>query len=292
MARVAPTYNDARPTSSSLKVSTPARNTTYASYPFQNADVVGLVNTQAKKYSESTLRSLRLVLCMTLCWAEKNSKVVRPVGWLHDIRIPKVVGGRKVKRVELEPCQTAAIIAQLEEPYASLTRLLDLLGRRIEEAIGVQPDDLDENNVLTIQRIIYNGKVVMLEPDEIEVLPLDDVVHGDLIRFIRASAGQRWVFQSRKGTPVNPGNFRRRYLHPAAKAIGVKLGGTHDFRHTLKRRMRRAGVDPEVVRDTMGHKRVEQQEVYDAAKRVEVGDALRLVGSRMASTLAPNRSVQ
>jgi integrase len=81
-------------------------------------------------------------------------------------------------------------------------------------------------------------------------------------------------------------------LHPAAKAIGVKLGGTHDFRHTLKRRMRRAGVDPVVVRDTMGHKRVEQQEVYDAAKRAEVGDALRLVGSRMAPTLAPNRSVQ
>jgi integrase len=258
----------------------------------QNADVVGLVNTQAKKYSESTLRSLRLVLCMTLSWAEKNSKIVRPTGWLNDIRIPKVVGGRKVKRVELEPCQTAAIIAQLEEPYASLVRLLDLLGRRIEEAIGVQAQDLDENNVLTIRRIIYKGKVTMLEADEIEVLPLDAVVHGDLIRFIRASAGRTWVFQSRKGTPVNPGNFRRRYLHPAAKAIGVKLGGTHDFRHTLKRRMRRAGVDPVVVRDTMGHKRVEQQEVYDAAKRVEVGDALRLVGSRMAPTLAPNRSVQ
>jgi hypothetical protein len=45
----------------------------------------------------------------------------------------------KVLRVELEPGQTAAIIAQLDEPYASLTRLLELLGRRIEEAIGVQP---------------------------------------------------------------------------------------------------------------------------------------------------------
>jgi integrase len=146
--------------------------------------------------------------------------------------------------------------------------------------------------VLTIRRIIYKGKVTMLEPDGIEVLPLDPVVHADLIRYVRSSAGQRWVFQSRKGTPVNPGNFRRRYLHPAAKAIGVKLGGTHDFRHTLKRRMRRAGIDPVVVRDTLGHKRVEQQEVYDAAKRVEVGDVLRLVGRRMAPTLAPNRSVQ
>jgi hypothetical protein len=101
-------------------------------------------------------------------------------------------------------CQTAAIIAQLEEPYASLTRLLDLLGRRIEEAIGVQPDDLDENNVLTIQRIIYNGKVVMLEPDEIEVLPLDAVVHGDLIRFIRASAGQRWCSNLAREPPSTP----------------------------------------------------------------------------------------
>ena len=48
-----------------------------------------------------------------------------------------------------------------------------------------------------------------------------------------------------------------RYLHPAAKAVGVKIGGWHDFRHTLIRKMRKAGVHPVVVSGTVGHKRVE-----------------------------------
>ena len=40
------------------------------------------------------------------------------------------------------------------------------------------------------------------------------------------------------------GVARRRKLHPTAAKIGVRVGGWHDFRHTLTRMMRRAGVDP------------------------------------------------
>jgi hypothetical protein len=52
----------------------------------------------------------------------------------------------------------------------------------------------------------------------------------------------KWVFCSRAGTPINPGNALRRYLQPAAKELGIFLGGWHDFRHTLTTTMRRAGV--------------------------------------------------
>jgi integrase len=66
-----------------------------------------------------------------------------------------------------------------------LVLFLALLGRRIEEAVGLQPADLDENNVLYIHRVIYNGHVEMLGEDEVQVLPLDAAVHADLIRRLR-----------------------------------------------------------------------------------------------------------
>jgi integrase len=91
---------------------------------------------------------------------------------------------------------------------------------------------------------------------------------------------------------MNLGNARKRKLHPTAAAIGIKVGGWHDFRHTLKRRMRRAGVDPVIVRDTLGHSRVAQQDAYDQARRAEVGDALRLVGLQLEPNVEPNASFQ
>jgi hypothetical protein len=91
---------------------------------------------------------------------------------------------------------------------------------------------------------------------------------------------------------VDLGNARKRKLHPTAAAIGIKVGGWHDFRHTLKRQMRRAGVDPVIVRDTLGHKKVEQQDVYDVARRSEVGNALRLVGRQLEPNVESNQSIQ
>jgi integrase len=72
----------------------------------------------------------------------------------------------------------------------------------------------------------------------------------------------------------------------------VRIGGWHDFRHTITRKMRRAGVHPIVVRDTLGHKQVKQQEAYDVAKRNEVGNALSLVGKQLLPTVLPNGTVQ
>jgi hypothetical protein len=151
---------------------------------------------QAEKYSRSSLRSLRLVICMTLAWAERNGYIRQPNGWLDGIRLPKKVGGRTVVRTELKPEQTLAIVERLKEPYSTMVLFVAFLGRRIEEATGLQPHDLDENNVLHIRRVVYEGEVEVLEKEQ--SLPLDSVVHADLIRRIRALGdGRKWVFQSR-----------------------------------------------------------------------------------------------
>jgi integrase len=250
---------------------------------------------QAKKYGQSALKTMRLVMRMTLAWAEQNGYLEQPNGWLEGIRLPRRVAGRKVVRTELTPQQTLEFVSRMEEPYSTLVLLLASIGLRGEAAIALQAGDLDSENVLHVRRIIYDGEVVLLTEEEQQknVFPLDAVVHAELIRRMRKLGdGQKWIFRSRANTPVNLGNARRRYLHPTAAAIGVKVGGWHDFRHTLTRMMRRAGVDPIIRRDTLGHSKVEQQEVYDLAQRAEVGNALKLVGRQLEPNVEPNQSIQ
>ena len=266
----------------------------YAIDSIQREDITNLLNSQAAKYSRSSLKSMRLVLVMTLTWAERNGYITRPTGWLDGIRLPRKTGGRKVVRTELEPSQTLGIIQRLKEPYSTLVLFLGLCGRRIEEAIGIKPTDLENDNVLHIRRVICNGQVEELAEEEQQVLPLDQPEHAELVRRLRAfGEGHEWVFRSRKGTPINPGNARRRYLHPAAKAVGVKIGGWHDFRHTLIRKMRRGGVHPVVVSAVVGHKCVElAPEVYDRATLDEKRQALGVVGRELLPIGSNSSSVE
>jgi len=262
---------------------------------------------QAKKYSKSYVKSMRVTLCMTLAWAEQNGYLQQPNGWLEGIRLPRAFGGRKVVRTELLPEQTDQFVSRLKEPYSTLVLLLASVGIRGEAAIGLQPADLDAKNVLHVRRVIYGTgtrkRVIPLTDSEgrekEEIYPLDALVHVELLQRLRTlGAGAEWILHGRTGEPVDLGNARKRWLHPTAALIGVKVGGWHDFRHTLKRQMRRAKEDPVVVRDTLGHSRVEQQEVYDEARRTEVGEALRRVGLLLQSgrplvpSVVPNPSIQ
>jgi integrase len=65
-----------------------------------------------------------------------------------------------------------------------------------------------------------------------------------------------WVFQSQAGTPVDPKNAANRYLRPAAEALGIKLGGWHDFRHTLSTQMLKR-YPTKVVSELLGHSSVQ-----------------------------------
>ena len=76
---------------------------------------------------------------------------------------------------------------------------------------------------------------------------------------------------------------------PRTKPVGVKIGGWHDFRHTLVRKMRRGGVHPVVVSAVVGHKSVElAPEVWDRANQNEIRAALGLVGKQLLPSVLPN----
>lgn len=250
----------------------------------QRKDVVTFLNEQAERYSESSLRSMRTVLRKTLNFAVQNQYIVRPHGWLDKIALAEA-HGRKVVRTELTAEQSLGIIRRLKEPLDTFALLTALLGRRSEEVAPLQPHDLDDQNVLHFRRIICRRRVEELKEDEQIHMPLDpnDYWHAELIRrLLKLGEGKKWIFQSRAGTPIDHNNARKRHLKPAATAVGVQIGGWHDFRHTLSRTLRRAGIHPVVVRDTLHQSKVDlAMNVYDKSSPEDIRAGLRVVSKKL-----------
>lgn len=178
------------------------------------------------------------------------------------LKLPRISGGRKVKRTVLSAEQIAAIVARLPEPYATLVLFIAALGVRIGEAIAVKFSDIHDG-VLHVSRRVYDGDVDEVKSRSSErELP----IHPALLALIERLGPGEWVFRSRAGTPINPGNALRRVLRPVANELGIHLGGWHDFRHTLSTTMRRNNVHPKVISGALGHTKVTfSSEVYDHA---------------------------
>jgi integrase len=226
---------------------------------------------------------MRGVLSLTLGWAKSCS-------WLEnnpcqDIKLPKETGGKKVIRTVLTPAQVIAIAGKLEEPYATLVLFLAASGLRIGEAIAVKESDFD-GNVLHVTRRIYDGDEDAVKTlHSIRKLPIDPAL---VLRMRQLEKGE-WVFRSRRGTPINPGNVLKRYVKPVAAELGLTIGGWHDFRHTLTTQMRRNGVHPKVISGILGHSKVDlAMNTYDHADVEDFRQPLAFVGGELLRNVTKN----
>ena len=73
------------------------------------------------------------------------------------------------------------------------------------------------------------------------------------LRTLKHDDADGWVFRAKNGEPVNPGNALKRYVRPAIRKLKLKIGGWHDFRHTLTTRLLGLGWSPKVVSEICGH---------------------------------------
>jgi integrase len=239
-------------------------------------DIQALLAQQVKKYSRSALRSMRVVLSLTLGWASD-------CGWLEKtpctrIKLPQQTGGRMVTRTVLTTKQVLAITAELEEPYATLVLFLATSGLRIGEAIAIKWSDFDGNEIRISRRICCGNVDSVKTERSVRRLPVDSA----LLSRMRNLGTTDWVFCSRGGTPVNPGNALKRYVRPTSAKLGIQLGGWHDFRHTLTTTMRRSGVHPKVISGILGHTRVAlAMDVYDHADVEDFRQPLAVVAGEL-----------
>jgi integrase len=212
-------------------------------------DVETFLSQHSKQYSRSTLRSMRVSLSLVMSWAVA-------CGWIGKnpcggVKLPRDsnCAGRRVVRTILKPAQLSAIAEKLEEPYSTLVLFLAVTGLRVGEAIAIKWSDFN-GDVLSVTRRISNGNLDTVKSESsCRKLPIP----SELISRMRQLGEGEWIFRSREGTPVNPGNALKRYVRPVAKELGISIGGWHDFRHTLTTNMRRGGVHPKVISGILGH---------------------------------------
>jgi excisionase family DNA binding protein len=195
-------------------------------------DVELFLAEKAQKYSRATLHSMRVVLSRVFSWAVSG-------GWMEKnpcagIQLPQAP--TKVKRTVLKPEQVTALAAKLQEPYATLVLLLGATGLRISEAVGVKREDFD-GNVLRLRHRFYQGNAggeygQLKTEKSARNLPLPGWL-ADRVKGLAKGEGYCFRSQSKEGTPINQKNALRRYIHPACKELGFRIGGWHDLRHTV-----------------------------------------------------------
>src|SRR5260370_18238618 len=188
---------------------------------------------------------MRVSLGRVLSWAVSCS-------WLQNtpwagVKSPRA--GTQVIRTILKQEQTRALASNLEEPYATLVLFLAVTGLRISEAIGIKWSDFD-GNVLRVSRRIYEGRAGETKTSKsLRSLPIPEAL---VIRMRKLGEGQ-WVFRSPVATPINPCNALKRYIHPASRELGFRLGGWHDFRHTMATQSMMSGAPTKVMSKIFGH---------------------------------------
>jgi integrase len=130
-----------------------------------------------------------------------------PGDWIQNnpcvgVKLPQRTGHIKVMRTILSPEQVNVLAARLEEPYATLVLFLAARGLRIGEAIAIKSSDFD-GNMLNVVRRVYEGEVGPLKTrSSFRKLPLNP----ELVKRLRSLGSREWIFCSKAGTPLNPGN--------------------------------------------------------------------------------------
>jgi integrase len=252
-------------------------------------DVEIFLAEKAKIYCRATIRGMRVSLGRVLTWAVSG-------GWLDKnpcagVQLPQAP--TKVKRTILKPEQITALAAKLEEPYSTLVLFLAATGLRISEAVGVQRSDF-ENNVLTLRRRFYQsdkgGELGELKTKKsVRNLPLPEWLAS---RVKALANGEGFCFRSRAGTPINQKNALRRYVHPACAELGFKIGGWHDFRHTMTTWALKQ-FPTKVVSELLGHASVKTTlDIYGHVFQEDFEVPLAEMAGKLLPDVAQKREIQ
>src|SRR6516162_1829069 len=196
-------------------------------------DVELFLADKAKMYCRATIRSMKIALSRVLGWAVDG-------GWLDKnpcagVQLPQAQK-TKIERMVLKPEQVIALASKLEEPYSTLVLFLAVTGLRISEGVGVKAKDF-EGNVLQLRKRFYQGNTPGGDYGELKTkksvrnLTLPTWL-ADRVKSL-ADGAEGFCFRSQAGTPINQKNALRRYIHPACKELGFRIGGWHDLRHTV-----------------------------------------------------------
>jgi integrase len=243
----------------------------FGAMPVQNITAERIERWQAellgkKKPGPRSVEICRTVLGTILEDARKKRRIfLNPMQDVRHFDVPK----RELEY--LRPEELKAFCAKVGEFYGVLFLLMALCGLRIGEALGLQRPDLD----LTRGRLQVRRQAVWLRKKDVAageprwriVEPKSEAgkrvveIPALLVPFLQAHLGALaeatnplgLVFPSEDGTPLHPGNVRRRHFAPALTALGKTGIRPHDFRRTFIAMHVEAGTHPKQIQERVGH---------------------------------------
>jgi integrase len=149
-----------------------------------------------------------------------------------------------VRQGFFEQAEVEAVLRELPPVLTDIVRFVSLTGWRISEVLLLRWEQVDRR-----------AREVRL-PDTKNGRPRTLRLTGELAQLIErrwtAREFSAYVFHRRRGRPVSYGSYRAAFA-AACEQAGMPGRWTHDFRRTVARNLRRAGVPESVCMSITGH---------------------------------------
>lgn len=193
------------------------------------------------------------VLFATACVRDR----LIPSNPAQEIRLETTPPDERVKAMTEE--ELGLVLAALPKKYQPFFRLLAMTGLRISEAIGLRWEDVElgtDRPHIKVRRQLYRGQERQLKSrNSVRSLPLSPGMVATLLalRAKRYRGPEAPVWATRRGTPLDAHNVRRRVLRPTVEALGLPWVGFHSFRHTCASILFARGRDVKQVQVWLGH---------------------------------------
>jgi integrase len=243
---------------------TPIQNLTAEHIERWQAELLG-----KRKPGPRSVEICRTVLGTMLKDARKKGRLyVNPMENVRRFDVPK----RELHY--LSAAQVKALCERVGRIYGVLFLVMAFCGLRIGEVLGLEwPDvDVDRRRLLIQRQAIWRRKKdcppegprwQFVQPKSEAGKRVVEIL-GPLVPFLVAHREEQngspnplsLVFPSEDGTPLYPGNVRRRVFAPALKALGLSGIRPHDFRRTFIALHVEAGTHPKLVQERVGHSNI------------------------------------
>lgn len=202
-------------------------------------------NYTAKSVSRK-LNSIKTFFKHLLAQEKITTDPARPLGHpKYDTAPPRILSIDEYKRLR-DACR-------LDIRMCAIIELLLQTGLRISELANLHLEDINKNEL----------SVRAAENNPARLVPLNKAAAASVQNYlaIRPQVKDPHLFVTKTGRPLLVRNIRTaidRYFDQA----GVKSAKVNDLRHTFMAHQLQAGVDPEYLSKTVGHKRLSSTSKY------------------------------
>jgi len=198
--------------------------------------------------------------------------------------VTPAIASRSIKRV-MNREQVNQLLSALELRERLVSRLAIFAGMRPGEIFGLKWRHVSGQSAVIEQRL-YRGKIDTPKTHRsVRTAAFTPRIVSEMKEWQSQSPSSEpdaWVFPSeRLITPLNMANLWRRDMEPKLKPLGLEWATFQVMRRTHASLSRRAGIDPKVVADQLGHGLGVNLDVYTKSDLEQRSEAVKKLESEV-----------